>query len=240
MNQFNLATIARSAFDLENRKVSIILLSAPILLTTFKYAGSLEFYHTSLEPHLVFFHSPDFTAALYMFVCSLFLMGIVPALVVKFALHEPLSSFGLARGDIPFSLKAAVILGPIMVLLTIPSSSMESFVNEYPYYKEASQSTGTFLGYSLTYLMFYAGWEFFFRGYLQFGLRDRFGGWNAILVQTLASTLLHIGKPGAEIYGAIVGGIVWGVVAFRARSFLVILVLHWMMGVSLDFFITHF
>jgi membrane protease YdiL (CAAX protease family) len=70
------------------------------------------------------------------------------------------------------------------------------------------------MAYSLFYLLYYLGWEFFFRGYMQFGLRRRLGDWNAILIQTLASCLLHIGKPDTEIFSSILGGIVWGMVVF--------------------------
>ena len=62
----------------------------------------------------------------------------------------------------------------------------------------------------LTTFKYYLGWEFFFRGFMQFGLRGALGDWNAILVQTLASCLIHIGKPAGEIYGAIVAGLLWG------------------------------
>jgi membrane protease YdiL (CAAX protease family) len=58
-----------------------------------------------------------------------------------------------------------------------------------------------------------------------------------VLVQTLASTLVHIGKPTGELYGAVAGGIVWGIVTFRARSIWPALLLHWLLGISLDYFI---
>jgi membrane protease YdiL (CAAX protease family) len=74
---------------------------------------------------------------------------------------------------------------------------------------------------------------------MQFGLRTRLGDWNAILVQTLVSCLLHIGKPSAEIYSSILGGIVWGTIVFRTRSLLPALLLHWLLGVCLDAFIIY-
>jgi membrane protease YdiL (CAAX protease family) len=74
---------------------------------------------------------------------------------------------------------------------------------------------------------------------MQFGLRKALGDWNSILIQTLASCLLHIGKPAGEIYGSIIGALIWGIVAFRAQSILFIILLHWFLGVSLDFFICY-
>ena len=48
---------------------------------------------------------------------------------------------------------------------------------------------------------------------------------------------IHIGKPAGEIYGAIVAGLLWGLIVFRARSLWAVLLMHWALGVSLDFFI---
>jgi membrane protease YdiL (CAAX protease family) len=159
--------------------------------------------------------------------------------MIKFIFHESLSHYGVRLGDWQYGAKAFLILAPIMMALTYPSSQMESFVAEYPLYKEAGASLPIFILYSLVYLVYYLGWEFFFRSYMQFGLRGRLGDANAILVQTLASCLLHIGKPGAEIYSSIVGGIMWGMVVFRARSLLPVLLLHWLLGISLDAFIMY-
>ena len=66
--------------------------------------------------------------------------------------------------------------------------------------------------------LFYLGWEFHFRGFLQFGLGGRLGPVNAILIQVMASSLLHIGKPPIETFAAIGGGVLWGVIAYRTQS----------------------
>jgi membrane protease YdiL (CAAX protease family) len=48
---------------------------------------------------------------------------------------------------------------------------------------------------------------------------------------------MHIGKPADEIYGAILGGVVFGFVALRSRSLLYVILIHWVLGVALDLFI---
>jgi membrane protease YdiL (CAAX protease family) len=179
------------------------------------------------------------TSALYTFSSSLILLGLSPALMIRFVFHEPLSLYGVRLGDWRFGSKVLLILAPVMMALTFPSSRMESFTAEYPLYKGAGVSPSHFMFYSLLYLTYYLGWEFFFRGYMQFGLGKRLGDWNAILVQTLASCLLHIGKPDAEIYSSILGGIVWGMIVFRTQSLLPALLLHWLLGISLDGFIIY-
>jgi membrane protease YdiL (CAAX protease family) len=223
----------------ENKKSTLILLSAPILLTTFKYFGTKNFYVNHLAQILVISRDIELTSALYTFFTSFILLGWVPVLIIKLVFREPLSVYGVQPGDIGFGMKSFLLLAPVVIALAYLSSRTESVLLEYPLCKGASSSLWMFVAYSLCYLMFYLGWEFFFRGYMQSGLQGTFGVWNAILVQTLGSCLLHIGKPTAEIYGSILGGILWGLMAWRGRSLLFVVLLHWLLGVALDFFISY-
>ena len=226
-----------AAFRGGARKPTVILLLAPLLLTTFKYYGSTSFYLAEVAGRFVLFNDPARTAELWHFASAFLLLGLVPTLVVKVVFKESLTDYGMRRGDAGFSIKVLVLCLPVLVVLTIPSARVAGFAAEYPFDHGAGNSPAIFASHAGTYLLFYLGWEFFFRGFMQFGLRGALGDWNAILVQTLASCLVHIGKPVGEIYGAILAGLLWGYIVFRARSLWAVLVMHWVLGVSLDFFI---
>ena len=142
-------------------------------------------------------------------------------------------------GDWSFGWKALAVLVPVMLLLGFPASRNADFLAEYPLNRAAGASPLAFAGHAVAYLCFYMGWEFCFRGFLQFGLREAVGDWNAILIQTLASCLLHLGKPFGETLGALLGGLLWGIIAFRTRSLLCPLLTHWVLGLSLDFYILY-
>jgi membrane protease YdiL (CAAX protease family) len=239
VNQINFSISLGGLFGRENRKATIILLSTPVILTTFRYYGTKDFYLRHFAVAFSLFGNEELTSALYTFSSSLILLGVLPALMIKFVFHESLSLYGVRLGDWQLGLKAFLILAPVMMALTFPSSRMDSFTAEYPLYKGAGVSPLNFTFYSLLYLAYYLGWEFFFRGYMQFGLGKRLGDWNAILVQTLASCLVHIGKPDGEIFSSILGGIVWRMVVFRTQSLLPALLLHWLLGICLDAFIIY-
>jgi membrane protease YdiL (CAAX protease family) len=70
------------------------------------------------------------------------------------------------------------------------------------------------------------GWEFFFRGFLLFGLM-RVMGPTAVLAQAVPFALAHLGKPEAETITTIFGGALFGWLAWRTRSFLYPFLLHW-------------
>jgi membrane protease YdiL (CAAX protease family) len=237
--RFSSSLSVSGLFSGENRKPAVILLLTPFVLTTWKYYGTKAFYLSELASTFALFNDPERTAELYTFFSAFILFGLVPFFIIRFIFKERLFSYGLQLGDWRFGLKAFLILAPIFVLASYTSINKPEFLAEYPLFKGASASPGVFLSHVIAYLFFYIGWETYFRGFMQFGLRQSMGDWQSILVQTVASCLLHIGKPAGEIYGSIIGGLVWGIIAFRARSILFIILLHWLLGVSLDFFICY-
>lgn len=226
-------------FSETKKKPTIILLATPLILTTWKYYGTKAFYLSDLASSFVLLGNPEQTAELYTFFSAFVLFGIVPWAIVRFVFKERMSSYGLQLGDWRFGLKAVLILAPIFILASYSSINDPAFLAEYPLYKGAGASPSIFLGHALAYLFFYIGWETYFRGFMQFGLRDAFGDWNSILVQTAISCIIHIGKPAGEIYSSIIGALVWGILVFRTRSILWGLLIHWLLGVSLDFFICY-
>ncbi|MBI4417405.1 MAG: CPBP family intramembrane metalloprotease [Ignavibacteriales bacterium] len=237
VNRFGSSLSLAGLFSGGNRKPTLILLLTPILLTTFKYYGSKQWYEEFLSDIIVLGGTPEWTAALYVFLSSFILLGLVPFIVIRFVFKEQLSLYGWQLGDARFGLTALAILAPLFVASAYPSASMPDFMAEYPLYRGAGTGWNTFALHALSYGLFYVGWETYFRGFMQFGLRSTVGDWNSILIQVLASCLVHIGKPAAETFSSILGGLLWGILAFRTRSILYGLAIHWLLGVALDFFI---
>ncbi len=132
---------------------------------------------------------------------------------------------------------ASLLLAPVMVALSFAASKNPEFLAQYPLWRGACASPAAFAVHAASYLAYYLGFEALFRGLVQFGLRESFGDWNAVLVQTALSTLMHLGKPTGEVYGAVVGGLVFGTLALRTRSLLPVIALHFVLGISLDLFI---
>ena len=237
MRRFDSSVSLRGLLSGENRKPTVILLWAPLVLTTWRYyvAGSL-FPGQPGSPTAVLGNLTQ-ASELYAFLSSFVLLGLVSLAIVKLVFREPLASYGLAIGDWRFGLKAVAVTAPVILLLSALAARAPAFRAQYPLYGGACGSASAFLVHATAYLAYYAGFEIFFRGFVQFGLRERLGDVYAILVQTGLSCLVHIGKPSGEIYGAIVGGLAFGIVAFRSRSLLYVILAHWVLGVALDLFI---
>jgi membrane protease YdiL (CAAX protease family) len=76
-------------------------------------------------------------------------------------------------------------------------------------------------------------WEFIWRGFMLFGLEEKFG-YYAVLIQMIPFLILHNGKPAAETFGAIVAGLALGILALKTRSVLYCIITHAGVMFSID------
>ncbi len=175
-------------------------------------------------------------ARLYQFCAAFVLFFAVPALVWRGVLGRGLAEAGLRVGDGRFGGKSLVVAVALAVPLAFLSAGQADFQAEYPLSRLAAADGGRFAAYEVALLLYYVGWEFLFRGFLLFGLRDRIGDFGAIAVQTFPSALLHIGKPAGELWASVAAGFLLGAWALKTRSVLYVLVFHYALGVLNDVF----
>jgi membrane protease YdiL (CAAX protease family) len=181
----------------------------------------------------------DFWIGATPYFAALVLFGLVPLGIVKWGFRERLADYGLCFGIAQRTLRTFVLAAPFVVGIALLIGHNPAFYDVYPL-NEAIRPQHTKIGialfvlHSFCYLGYYFGWEFLFRGFVQHGLSERYGVLAAILVQTMASTLLHYGHPASELFGALIAGLVWGFVAYRTRSILSGLGQHALLGIVLD------
>lgn len=222
-----------------DRGLWVVLLGGVVLQTVFLYQGSPATWTDSIGRAFADDPNQRWYAYLYMHSACLLLLGVVPFVMARVLLKERPSELGLAIGDWRFGLKLVAIGVVVIPALTATGLGDEQMVAEYPLTKAACGSAGAFALWELTYLIYYIGWEAHFRGFMLFALARRLGPTAAVLIQMIPSTLIHVAypKPESETFVAIfVGGIVFGFLALRARSFLYLIVLHWLAGGSFDLF----
>jgi membrane protease YdiL (CAAX protease family) len=222
------------AFRRPQLKPTVILIASSLLLLAWKYGCSEAFYANHFGSTL---GPVDVGAAVYHFVGCFVLLGIVPVLVVKFGFRERLCDYGVRLGIGRRTLVTFLCFTPIFALAAWWSSDDPDILQKFPINPRAGQSPAMFTMHAVTYLLYYVGWEFYFRGFMLFGLRQSLGDVNAVLIQTMASALLHIGSPASETFGAIFAGLLWGTLAIRTRSVLSGLGQHFVLGITLDAFI---
>lgn len=216
------------------RKPTVILLSSSFLLLVWKYYGSPEFLAAEL-PGIG--GDARVAGAVGHFLSCFVLLGVLPALAVKLVFRERLRDYGVGPGIPGRTVRTLAFFAPIFLVAAYAASKDPQVLSKFPINPLAGSTPAMFALHAITYGLFYVGWEFYFRGFLLFGLRDSLGAANAVLIQTMASALLHIGSPAAETFGSIFGGLLWGILALRTRSLLSGLVQHYLLGIALDAFI---
>ena len=222
-------------FDKRDIHIYWLLISAPILLTLYRYYGYPEaFYRIIGETE-----NSEIYSRLWQFGFFFLLLMVIPLLSTRFFKDLHLSAMGLGLGDYKIGLKLVIVAIPFIVLPIIYfAADMPELRSEYPLAKILLQDHSSILTYELSYIFFYyIAWEFFFRGFLLFGLLPKFGAMNAVLIQTISSCLIHIGKPEGEIIGSILVGIIFGAIALRTRSIWYVFLVHAAIGVMTDLFI---
>lgn len=217
-------------------KSSWILVIIPLLLTLWVYFGKQDFFDRTFRDFIDVWNQ-DFYSTMYEYIAAFVLMFFVPFIFVKFIFKDKLTDYGFKKGDTKFGLKFCLFSIPVILGLMYIGSGTASIQVEYPLAKSIAGNINYLVIIEFFYLIYYISWEFMFRGFMLFGLEKKYGALVAILIQTIPSTIVHIGKPFGETMGAIIAGLVFGYLAIRTRSIVYPFILHALLGISTDIFV---
>ncbi len=192
----------------------------------------------------IVFASPNFyyevfsrnklNSRVYWFLTDGTLMFLIPVLSIKLIFKQKLSDFGFRLGDARFGVITSGIFFAVMLPIIWVVSANNEFALAYPQGGVVlKQEYGLLVAYELCILVYMLRWEFLWRGYMLFGLKQKMG-YYTIFIQMIPFFILHKGKPELELLGAIFAGIILGVQALRANSFIYAWILHCMVMISID------
>lgn len=237
-NQSRLKTWLRDKkqkyFNGWDREPTVILLGSAILLTLYRFYSSRAFFRKHLAKYAARLPLAGLHLHYYWFLSSLITLLLLPMLVVRFGAKGRLRDYGcrLSNGKLGwgFAIGGWLLMIPVLLLVV---HLFPAFQAKYPLNKLAAASWKTLLLYELAYGAYLFAWEFFFRGFMLFGLEKRFGNYS-ILIQTIPFAVMHYSKPFPEAAGSIVAGLLLGAVAFETRSFIYGAAIHWLVAASMD------
>jgi hypothetical protein len=193
-------------------------------------------YSTTILLFVYFLRRTHFIMPRETFLERLIVVGaiyvITPFLLYFVFQHSP-KDFGISLGKPKEWIRDVLVFYAIFLVILIVAFKFTNLKNVYPLYRRASQGLHYFLFYQLIQMWYLLGWEFFFRGFMLFGLERKFGRMS-VLVQAIPFAIVHFKKPQLEAYGAIFAGIFLGLIGLRARSFLPCFLLHYMIILTAD------
>ncbi len=155
--------------------------------------------------------------------------AILPIFTILIILRKNPLDFGLRLGD--YKLWSFYVV--ITVVIAIPVLYIGSLFSSVGQYYSKSFNFYSFLTQMVPLLLF---WEFILRGFILFGLKERFKE-SSIIIQMVPFVLLHIGKPEIEILMCIPMGLWFGYIAYRGKSFWPAFITHAFINFTLKYFV---
>jgi len=175
------------------------------------------------------------------YTSGVLLLVVTPILLIKLRFKDRLVDYGLGLGDV----KLGMVFMGVLIVVCLPffffGARNHAMWVEYPLIYRGMDveqikqqfTWQSFLCYELIYASFFFVIEFIFRGYMLFGLQERFGLYS-VLIQMLSYTAWHLPKPVPELITTPVWGFVVAAVTLRARSLWYVFVAHWLLNIFLD------
>lgn len=237
--------VAGAQGDRDAAHVRQILVVGAALLALGYGVGDRPFFESSVAPWLRgilsrgarawFDRYADLLSYVYWAWGKLIGYGLLPALHIKW-MGGRLSDWGLSprprAGALPWRRTYLLLFAAIFPAVFVLSYT-ESFQATYPFYRGASRSIADMALWEAHYLATFAVVEFFFRGYLLFGLRRHLGSLT-IFVSMVPYCMIHVLKPTSEALGSIVAGILLGTLALRTGTIWSGVLLHVSVALAMD------
>ena len=230
-----------------DKRPAIVLMVAAVCLLMLQYLKMNTSFYALLEQCFSFFSEngalelsklrkqpffPLVTQAWWSF-WHIVTFVILPVLVIKRGLKEPLRNYGLGLGKLKSHIKWYLLLVAPILCFVVIVSFRDDFSHHYPFYKLAYRSWFDLMAWEILYLIQFFCVEFFFRGFIIQGCRPTFGA-NAIFVMIVPYLMIHFSKPWLEASGAIFFGLFLGVLAFYSRTIWGGVLVHISIALSMD------
>jgi membrane protease YdiL (CAAX protease family) len=155
---------------------------------------------------------------------------LLPVLSIIVVLRRNPMDFGLGIGNFrawwPFTLATIVVAVPVLFACSGIDSLQE-------YYTRPGLDL---LTYIIDISIFLFSWEFIFRGFLLFGLREKLGILS-VVIQMVPFVILHFGKPELEVISTIFTGLWFGYICYRGNSFWPAFIIHAVINISFIIFV---
>lgn len=203
------ATVSRNRVVWETAVILLISAFSLLLINTFKGGGSwLQFGNERFDG---LFRWSLVTIAGYT---------VLPLLVIRFVLKEPLSNFGAKLRGVGRYWKTFALLYAISVPFILFASTRPAFIEQYPFYKlDPGESWWPYLVlWWVLYALQFVALEFFFRGFMVDALKRRIGI-AAVFVMVVPYVMIHFAKPPLEAMSAAFGGTALGFLSIKTGSF---------------------
>jgi membrane protease YdiL (CAAX protease family) len=165
---------------------------------------------------------------------SLILYLLIPLGIILLLFRDDPRKFGLALGDWRKGLLFCVLGIALMAAIIAMLAQLDEFRQYYSLGVFQHREASAVVEFVVRQGIYMFSWEFIFRGFMLFGLKERFGS-LAIWIQAIPFAIMHLGKPELETLSTIFGGAAFGYIDLESRSVLPSFLIHWAIYVMMVF-----
>jgi membrane protease YdiL (CAAX protease family) len=228
-----------------DKKIITVLITVPFCLTMINYLGHYEFLRSCLAnfganttiakmDHLIY-GSTNLGELCYWVLTMILFYFFVPVFIITFIFKEKISDYGLKLKGAFKDYYLYIIMLCFMIPLVLYFSTTTSFQARYPFLtiNKGAASNPDLLKWELLYCAQFFALEFFFRGFVVFGLKHKLGIYS-VFVMVIPYCMIHFGKPLPETLAAIVAGVILGFLSLKNKSIWLGFLIHCSVGLSMD------
>jgi len=212
-----------------------------VVLFVYCYFGSYSFFENAFPSA----SKINFYKYIYHHITAFFLFFLLGVLFTKFIMKQRLKNYGFGAGNHKFGIIFCAVATVIIPFLALSCVYNKDMMTCYPLVNLTELNYTEIFLFFISYFLYYAGWEYLFRGILFFSSEDKFGPITAVLITTMISALIHtsiggFGKPVTETLSAIPAGILFGYVTYKTRSIWYAVYIHALLGFLIEIFFAVF
>lgn len=225
----------------------LICITVALCLSLIKYLGDPNFFLISLQnlglssmalkfnDLISFDQDAELWRLIHWISCVIFFYIVPPFILIRFVFKEKLSVYGLSLKGAFKDVKIYLLMLCVMIPLVLYFSRTESFQARYPFYdlKPGESFYPNLLIWEILYFIQFFALEFFFRGFMLHGTKQRFGFYS-VFVMTIPYCMIHFGKPFPETIAAIIAGVVLGTLSLKSRSIWLGVAIHYSVAITMD------
>lgn len=220
------------------RTFNFALIYAVLILFVYCYFGSYSFFEKTFT-NIV---NVPYWKIIYHNFMSFILFFCLGVIFTTFFSKAEFKDLGITKGNFKLGLIICLIATPVALICGLSCVLDSGMKAMYPLIDFNAVKPIQIALYFVSYLCYYIGWEYLFRGLLFFGTRKKVGVVSAILISTMISALIHtsiagFGKPMIETLSAIPAGLIFAYIDYKVGSLYPSLYIHTMIGFSTDLFL---
>jgi len=161
---------------------------------------------------------------------------LLPAILIKGVLKKSLSDIGLSWRFTRQEGRLFLLILSMVIPVVFVASYSAAFQQRYPFFtiQHSSELDRYFLLWEILYAFQFFAVEFFFRGFFLHGMKKAMG-MLSILVMTIPYCMIHFCKPMPEAFGAILAGLILGMLSLKFNSIGLGVGIHISVAYTMDF-----